>query len=361
MKKFLIVISVILLIAIISVTTVGCKKPEPIIPNPLDIDAGSRPDVESQILSAELALINAGLEADASEAEIEEAVLSLFYAADRVQRQSEFLFKISDGNGYAKTGAEGYMTVRGFYLRNGTSFYSQSAGEVTSANVGTVIPNATKVARNMLDQLNRTYTDDMQTFYREKAADGEAAKRPNVSASDKFPYVSADFGDCDSETFNMEQWMVEARILEEEGELTNFAFVPEAIKNAAIFYNADEKFYRIDFELDTSNKNEAYNNVVAKPRDGLREASTSDDLDYVVYKLSLEVWDNGYIRSISSTENWEATLKISFIKLKGVSDSQNITKYYWDWDEAKDVIDDCEAYDEIDTADDFLDALKWFE
>ncbi len=358
MKKFLIVISVILLFAVISVTTVGCAK-DPYIPDKLDVEAGSMPEVASQILPAELALINAGLEEDASDADIKAAVLALFYAADRIQREAELVFTISDGGGYAKTGAEGYMTVRGFYFRNGDSFYSQSAGEVTSANVGAFA--ATTVARNMLDQLSRTYTDDMATFYRAKAEKGSKANRPNVSAYSHFPYVTADFSNCTENSYNLDDWKTEARVLNQVGELSNFDFKAEAIKDAQISYNPDDHFYRIAFALDTGKKGtQDYEDVVNFARGSLREASTSDDLDYVVYNMALEIWDNGYIRSTSSVENWEATLNI-LTGIHGVSDSQNVTVYYWDWEEIQEVIDECEIYDEIESAEDFLEALKWFE
>lgn len=361
MKKFLIVISVILLIAIISVATVGCKKPTPPDIKPLDIDAGEMPDMACQILPAELAIIDAGLDEDATDAEKKAAVLELFNAADRIQREADLLFTVSDGGGYAKTGAEGYMTVRGFYFRNEDAYYSQSVGQVTSANLGTIA--ATDYARNLLDQLSRTYTSDMQTFYRDKAEDGEHANRPNVTASESFPYTSADFSGCASETFNLDDWKEESRILNEVGELSNFDFNTDAIKNALIVKNNAENLYRIEFELDTSNKNEAYDNVVDFAREGLREASKSTDLDYEVYKVVVEIWTNGYIRSFSTVENWEASLKVvSFLPtIHGVSDSSNLVVYFWDWDEVKDVIDDCEDYEEIETADEFLDALKWFE
>lgn len=357
MKRSFTVISVIIIMAIITVFTMGCHK-DPYIPDALDVEAGSMPDSACAIIGDELALINAGLDEDATEAEVKTAVLALFNAADRVQREANLVFTISDGGGYAKSGAEGYMTVRGFYFRNGNSYYSQSAGEVTDANVGPIA--ATTIARNMLDQLSRTYTADMQTFYREKAEEGKYANKPDVSAYDHFPYVTADFARCTSETFNHEEWIEEARILNNVGELSNFDFNVNAIKDAEISHNTDEHFYQLKFSLDTSNKDDAYVDVVNFAREGLREASNSDDLDYVVYDVIMEVWDNGYIRSFSSVENWEATLNI-LGGIHGVSDSSNVTVYYWDWEEIEEVIDDCEDYDDMESPEDFLEALKWFE
>lgn len=359
MKKFLIVLSVIMIAAVIATCTIGCKK-DPFIPDKLNVEEGSKPNFVNKILPDELTLINAGLESGATEAEIKTAVLALFDAADRIQREAELLFTISDGGGYAKTGAEGYMTVRGFYFRNGSGYYSQSAGEVTSANVGAV--NAIGPARNMLDQLSRTYTADMQTFTREKAAKGSKAKKPDVTAyGDDFPYVKVDFSGCTKNEYNLEDWKVEARVLNQVGELSNFDFKADAIKDAEISYDDDEEFYTISFALDTGKKGtQAYDDVVNFARAGLREASTSDDLDYVVYNMTLEVWDNGYIRSVSSVENWEATLQISMFNIKGVSDSQNITFYYWDWDEIKEAIAVCDTYKDIESPEEFLAALKWF-
>ncbi|NCA66933.1 MAG: hypothetical protein EOM87_02595 [Clostridia bacterium] len=357
MKKFLIVISVILLFALTATMAVGCKQPTPV--EPLDIEAGSRPDFANGITASELVVINAGLASNATDAQRKAAVLCLFYAADRIQLAADTLFKISDGSGYAKSGAEGNMTVRGFYFRSGSSFYSQTAGQITSANVGSLIPNATNVARNMLDQLGRTYTPDMETFYRQKAEDGKGANKPNVAAYDHFPYVSADYSKCKAEEFTLEQWRTKDRILNTVGELSNFAFNVNAIKDAEISLNEEEHFYRIEFALDTGNKGTDYDDVVNFAREGLREASTSDNLDYVIYNVTLEIWDNGYIRTFSSVENWEATLKIYGLKLDGVSDSSNTTSYYWDWEEIKDVIDDYEAYDEAETPADFLNILNW--
>ncbi len=361
MKKFLIVISVILILAMVSVFAAGCKKKDPYIPEALDIEAGSRPDLASGITANELIVINAGLAVNATEAQKKAAVLTLFNAADRVQRAASIIMNISDGGGYAKTGAEGYMTVRGFYFRSGNTYYSQTAGEVTSANVGTLIPNATNVARNMLDQLGRTYSPDLETFHRAKAKDGKAAKKPNVSAYENFPYVSADFSGCSNEEFDLDEWKVESRILNNVGELSNFNFNVNAIKDAVVSYNDDDKFYRIDFALDTSNKDAAYDSVVNYARAGLREASTSEDLDYVKYVVSMEIWDNGYVRSFTTEENWVATLKVVGLPISGMSDSKNTTVYYWKWEEIKEIVEEFDAYEDVETAEEFLNLLKWFD
>ncbi len=361
MKKFLIVISIVLLVVFLTTMAVGCKKYSVTI-EPLDIQAGSKPDMPSAITTAELAIINAGLAVNATEAQKKQAALTLFDVGDRTRRAAPLLLTVSDGSGYAKTGAEGYMTVRGFYFKVGNGYYSQNAGQVTNANLGKIVKDATKTARNMLDQLSRTYTPDMQTFYQSKAAGGEAAKRPDVAAYDDFPYVKADFSGCTNKTFDLEAYKEEARILEVPGELVNFAFTPDAITNTAVAHNEEEGFYRVEFELDISKKGtDAYEDTVRYARDGLREAANSKNLDYVSYKVIVEIWDNGYIRTYYSEENWEATLTVKVlisVDIDGVSDSSNSVSYYWKWEEIQEVISEHDDYEDAETAEELLSILK---
>ena len=55
-----------------------------------------------------------------------------------------------------------------------------------------------------------------------------------------------------------------------------------------------------------------------------------------MYALHVEIWDNGYIKSIKEVEKWEGTasVKIGFITAKGSSASESWYEcaFYYDYD-----------------------------
>jgi hypothetical protein len=97
-----------------------------------------------------------------------------------------------------------------------------------------------------------------------------------------------------------------------------------------VVYNEDDDIYTVSFEIDVTTQ-DARDAYTERPRASLRKASTSNDLEYLKYKITIELWDNGTLKTFTTEEQWEATLILtSFAKPHGASQSESTDYFSWD-------------------------------
>lgn len=307
------------------------------------------------ITDDELSIITLGLDEAATEKTKSEAVIAMYYAADRIQRATKMCLKVGEAKGKVKSGFSGDMTYKDFCFRYNNKFYEQSAGQVI--NIGIKLPNAINVARNKLDRLSKTYSNDMKTFNGVIAKSGKDAKRPNVNAYKHFPYVKADYSSSEKRVFSINEWKNYKNIRNNVTELSNIQFSENIIDNALISYDKNKKIYNVSFELDLSlSGNREYENAVYYARKALRNAAKTNDLDYSKYKITMKIKENGHIDTYTIEESWKGTMKFSIVKIKCVSESCKISKFYWDWNSIQKVIK--QGYPNADTPEKFIEQLN---
>ena len=263
------------------------------------------------------------------------AILHLMEVAEHNYLNADYLARISLGGGKADAaGLKGKMAGRSFYLREYDKEYSQTIGRVYEGEPQQLLGAAQK----LLDQAKRSYTINRGDLNNEVTYIQEPKSSGLPTMLEEFPYASCDYSKAKLKIINKDNREDEESFhLKHKGELTNFVISRESIvgDTYSISYNKSAKLYTAVFEIDLSTE-EARNAFTERPRASLRKTAGSDDLEYIKYKVILELWDNGLIRTISTEESWEATLNLtSFAKPSGSSQSTNVDYYSWDDDDAE--------------------------
>lgn len=269
------------------------------------------------------------------------AVIYLMGIAESNYFNADYLAKVSLGGGSAiAAGLTGKMTVRSLSIREGDTSYSQSIGRVYEGDPQGLLG----AAQMLLDQGKRTYTincgdEDEEVSYRQ-----EPKNKGNPAMTDTFPFATCNFAAADLETIDKEHPDEENDFhLKYNGELTNFVISTDSIlpESYSVVFDDEKGCYTVIFEIDVRTQ-DSRNAYTDRPRASLRKSATSSDLEFKKYKVTMEMWDNGLIKTYSTEEEWEATLELtSFIKPNGASESKS-TDYY-SYDE-----DDCEIEDYVE-------------
>jgi hypothetical protein len=256
------------------------------------------------------------------------AFMHIMEVATTNWERADYVAKISSGGGEAYTaGMGGKMKVRSRYIRNNDTFYYEIAGRIYEANP----PAALDAAQGMLNQGRREYSPDMETFYQQ-----EPGNKGDPMMKEEFPFYSCDYSKGDLETFNKEQWKEEKQVKEKIGEFTSFVFNGDTVKDIEIDYDDDEEYYTLKFALNLEDE-EAREIATEFPRASLRKIADPKDeipedkkIQYKKYEYTMQIYDNGLIRTISTEESWEGLLKVWIFELEGSSQSKNTDYYSWD-------------------------------
>lgn len=315
MNKRIMITAVLLVCALLF--SFGCK---PIVVPPITIDYGNFEkrfdEVGFEVMDIEDSI--------AKGSDKMAAFVHLMEVAETNWDSADYLAKFTDGSGEAYTGKiGGKMTGRSLYLRNPSSFYYIFGSMLTESNPKEGLP----AAQAMLNQCRREYSSDMKTFYQQEPKNNG---KPTISY--EFPFFSCDYTKAKVESFNAEEWKIKRENKDKIGEFTSFVFDEQTVlaDSISIEYKEEYGYYTLYFELNLEDK-EARDRATEFPRKILRDIAQSNDIEYRVYNLTMEIWDNGLIRSIETEESWEGSIKVWILPtLHGSSSSS--TKDYYSWD-----------------------------
>ena len=256
------------------------------------------------------------------------AALHLFTVAEHNYYRANYIAKVSLGGGNAEAiGMKGSMKVRSLYIKEPTRSYSQSVGRVYESDPESLLT----AAQIILDQGKRTFiknrdTDDEIIYKQEPKNSG------GPTMIDEFPYAECDFAKGKLKTVSKGAVDDDDFSLKYKGELTNFVISEDSLlkDSYTVVYNEDDDIYTVSFEIDVTTQ-DARDAYTERPRASLRKASTSNDLEYLKYKITIELWDNGTLKTFTTEEQWEATLILtSFAKPHGASQSESTDYFSWD-------------------------------
>ncbi len=105
--------------------------------------------------------------------------------------------------------------------------------------------------------------------------------------------------------------------------LVGYTVKPETIKTAAVSYDKKGKFYTVDIVFDCENPE-----LTEKIIDLIRTGASDPNANYNEMKMTFTVWDNGYLRSLSSYETWSAAaLGVSTLAFESVFDYNWMISY----------------------------------
>lgn len=309
-----------LVLSFILIFTTSC---DPVVVVPVDIDHGNYEkrfdDVGFNVM---------GIDATIAKGEDKIAAMEhLLLVAETNWDNADHVAKISSGSGEAYTGGMGgKMTVRSLYLRNNDSFYYQTAGRITEAEPAAGL----SAAQAMLDQGRREYSPDMVTFYQQ-----EPGSKGTPTMTETFPYFTCDYTKKALQTFDEEGWKQERNVKDKIGEFTSFIFNGDTVKHDSVevTYNETFKYYTLYFELNLEDET-ARDLATEFPRATLRKIANSNNIEYSLYKFTMEIWDNGLIRSIATEESWSGQISVWIMTLNGSSASTNKDYFSWDPDDS---------------------------
>lgn len=298
----------VILILILCVPFVGCKSIEIA---PIEFEYGSY--AQRTNVSFELMNVNASI-ANGSDKAL--ALEHLIQVADTNLQNSTNVARISFAEGEAYTGGiGGKMAMRMLMLKHGGAFYYETAGSLYEAN-----PAAGLTAGKIfVDQASREYSSDIETFYLQSP---NHKGKPQMT--EEFPYFNNTYRKVKVVTENIEE-------RDNPFELTKFVFNRNTVllDSIEIYYNSSIGLYTLTFELNLEDK-EARDEATERPRSELREKG-SEDLEYVYYKYSIELWDNGLIRTVTAEESWLGSISVFiFPSITGSSESTVVDYYSWD-------------------------------
>lgn len=321
MRKILLTTTTLILITVMTLALLsGCFKEDKVIREDFDYrNYGYRyDDVTFTVTPIDSAIASGNDIA---------AVLHLLAVAEANLIAANYLASASTGGGTATSSLfnmEGSLEFGDIYVRDNGAFYSQSVARVTEANSSSPV-NLLSLAQALLDQADRKYSADGQTFYVQKVEGTKATARMIKD----YPFGSATFAEGVRESFTLAEYMEEEYVKADYRELSNFVFAEDTIDADSVDIKYENGMYTFTFEVnldDAASREKATEHA----RANMREASKSNDLEYGLYRVTIEMFDNGLIAKYTKEESWIATLNIGPLKPNGASQSETSIFYSWD-------------------------------
>jgi len=377
-KAAIIISGIILVLGIAAVLVVfGLLYVVPATASDVNIGDGGRPTYAT--LDGMTALMNnanytAALNKIKADEHVDDAVLKelalkfLDVAAEGryLNKEEDFFeFTVADGGGDASFGdIYGAMTIRGFSLNIGGNTYAQSGGPVSGANNPVLLGGAQLI----LNQLHRTATLNGGRDYIQQKGSGKAEVGTPDIEMEEFPYLGTDYSKLTAYKYSIDQWMLKDN-LNALYTMTTFDLEASALKGSDttsedvdgnevpdlyITYDSEGHFWTIHFsvkcpDFDGSPKDNGYNNyteyakallgpagyqeyerVVSFSREGVRESASAEDLEYNRYDVTMEIWDEGYVKTWTTDESWAATMVIASIELAAATSSHYSYTYFYE-------------------------------
>ena len=283
--------------------------------SPLDVEDGTRPDYASLFTADDIALINRAMAEDASDEDKQQAVITMYNAANKSRKETPLSLMIQNSDVGIQPTSLGVATMHAFNLRQGDSWYYQLVTEIDS----------------LVDFAMSSFAGILKVGY--TLGDGDyyytlyIGDKAEMSCSiDTFPYSSFKLV-SEVKPYTEEQFKEELHYLDSMHEINNMAFCAEIIDpySVEIEYNSEDGFYTVDFEIDMLADDELLEAWFDMPNKDMQVSGNSIQY-YKSYTATLQVWDNGYAKYFISHADRVAD---------GMASGTPVDefKYFWNEDE----------------------------
>jgi len=298
MKKKVSIIVTIVFLMVLLLSLVACNKT--IEKSEFDLPVGSFPSsLDNNITSGELAIINAGMKNDATEDEKKSAVMTLYTIANNSRMNTPVSLMVQNTDMTPKINL-GYVSMRGFTLKlNDSWFYQFAAQGVSDDSTAAMLLNALGS-----QQLQIAYTNGDGKYYYLK----EMSDKPECDCSlTVFPYATFKVTKELTEYATEDEFQAARYYLTSQLEINNMNLQKDIIAdNANITYDASSHIYKVEFAVDTKNSDSnKLKEWWACANKDLSDAGNSIE-SYDYWYATMEVWDNGYVKSFISSEKRNA-------------------------------------------------------
>ena len=285
--------------------------------NPVEVEFNNKmPEKPLSFSAAEQTLISNVLSsANPTEDQIKETIAAMYYRANYNKIHAEQAIAVLRGEGSAAIEfmgkhPSGTMIVRGIKVQSGNEFYYQKAAKVVECS----IPAIQSFLKNTLNQQERTYTNMNNAYLLTRTLKGKNAKILDTPETKTVPFLSVGIPGAINSYSDQAIFFRDGYYLEDPREITNFNIQKDYIVlkeleegQKYVEYDAEKKIYTLRFSL-LLEPGEAHEDCVRVARQYLRDSTNSTDLDYTRFDVVLEIWENGYLKSMHDDEGWKGNL-----------------------------------------------------
>ena len=288
-------------------------------------------------LSAALALIEGDTPlTEANKTDIKETIAMMYQKANRLKIECDQALAVLRGKGSAEIAVgSGSMMVRGIKVQAGSEFYYQKAAMIYESSIksNTVL----KGLKASLNQQERAYTNGTDDFRLTGTLKGDDAKIWDEEEYETVPYILPEVPDTMT-SYSEDDFKTKGYYLEDPREITNFKIEAQYIVLKDL---PEGQNYIEEAEDDVGNKyyicrfSLAYleDDCVRIARQYLRDSAQKDakeqNLQYGKFDITMEVWENGYLKRMYDEEEWEGS--VDGFTTTSTSDYESVI--YYDYDE----------------------------
>lgn len=291
-KKIVAFILIIVILASCVAVLTACNKS---FETELELVSGSRPDYATLFTNEDKQIIDAALSEDATEDQKKEAVIALFNTANKSRKETYLSLMLQNSNAGIPFGD---VIMHAFNLKSGDKWYYQLATQVSTGS-----PAVDAAITIFAGLLKIAYTTGDGTYYYSSVLGAVSECDCSIKT---FPYATYVLTK-EPVAYDEEAFKEEIHYLDSMHEINNMQFVKEIIADdAVITYDAEKRFYRVEFSVDMSADRELIEQWYAMAQKDMQVSGNSIK-KYNYYDAVLEVWDNGYAKSYKSDSKREAT------------------------------------------------------
>jgi hypothetical protein len=265
--------------------------------------------------AVEISVIDSSIALQEDQYKATKYIVNLVKANNQLINNASY-YTLIEGNMVA--GNMGYINLKGaaFFIHNDNSWYYRQFIKVRDSKPDVIIP----IFQSMLDRGSRHYYD-----YSDTVRIQETSTSSKICGNGEFPYDSCDFSESTDYSLDIEEVTDYGNNYRS---ISQFEISDDTISDDTCSVSFNE-FYTLVFNLNLDT--DAENQV----RDMMREISGISNLEYTDVIFTLEVWENGTIKSMTVKENWSGTFNIFLTDL--VITSETTSVYYYSYNP-----DDCD-------------------
>ncbi len=336
----------------------------------------TKPAYAVSYTATELNLIKKAMKDDADEDTVKKAIAMIYAKANNNKiNNSPSAVAVLRGEGSATLdfGAQkpsGTMIVRGIKAQSGNEFYYQKGAAIIKCS----IPPLQSTLEDVLNQQERLYSngvDDFRATYNSETGLTTLKGADALISTDKvieleyIPFLKMSVpAKTKYKTYTKKKLYEKAYYLDDPREITNFKITEDTIVlkelkegEKYIELNEEEGYYTCRFSLLV--EGEGHDECVQNSRQYLRDSAGSDNLEYGKFDVTLEVWENGWLKRMRDEEIWQGTVSVPVL---GSSTTSSDTWYesiiFYDYNEELFSAEDAEKFEGEDWVQKLIAAYK---
>ncbi len=316
-------------VLLLCTTLFACdKKGDVTQKHALNLEEGSYPGaLPANYQGEELDAVAQGLKNSASAEDVRKAVLAMYNVANRSRKSADLSLMIQHTNA-----GDGFMLFQGFELKSGNAWYYQLPTQ-----------SPYPILESTISYTTLAYTLDSETFY---FAHLDSSSHPVCKDQNVFPYGTF-IRNNNPDAYNFDEYKEHRFFLDDQLELCNMKFSLEMVdETSEIAYDADNHVYKVKLvtncTLDDDTMREWYEQAFKEGNTYAPFNAKCTTRHYYYWNAEFEVWENGYVKSLSYSEKWDSDNSLVN------SDAVSKFEFFYDEDEIMAIVKQDARYTSLD-------------